>query len=108
MSEGQPMSPGRPMSEGRLMSPGRPMSEGRPGDEPVSPPGSEELERLTYEELVALLEEIAQRMAMAEVGIEEATALYERAGIVHAAATRRLEAVASRLDRLAGGDPGER
>ena len=61
---------------------------------------SDNAENLTYEELVAALEELTDRMASGSIGIEEAAALYERAGALHAAAAARLAAVQERIDKL--------
>ncbi|MGH3576444.1 MAG: exodeoxyribonuclease VII small subunit [Mycobacterium sp.] len=63
--------------------------------------GESELSGLTYEELVANLEDLTARMSSPEVGIEEAADLYEQARLVHRAASERLERVRSRIDRLA-------
>lgn len=68
--------------------------------------GLPELGSLRYEELVALLEDLARRMASGEVGIEEAAALYEQAGAVYEAASDRLARVAARLAAISGDDPG--
>jgi exodeoxyribonuclease VII small subunit len=59
------------------------------------------LDDLRYEELVELLEQLTRKMASPEVGIEEAVSLFEEAGEVHAAASRRLVEVTERLERLA-------
>ena len=67
------------------------MSERRP-----SGPADE----MSYEELVAALEEMTERMASGTIGIEEAAELYEMAGALHAAAAARLAAVQERIDRL--------
>jgi exodeoxyribonuclease VII small subunit len=56
--------------------------------------------RLTYEELVDALEELTRRMASGDIGIEEAAALYEEAGRLHAAASERLDRVQERIQRL--------
>jgi exonuclease VII small subunit len=68
-----------------------------------------ELESLRYEQLVELLEDLTRQMASGWVGIEEATRLYEQAGLVHAAAVERLATVTARLRALgatgAGSDP---
>ena len=62
---------------------------------------------MTFEELLDALEQLTRKMSGA-IGIEEAAALYERAGVLHAAATDRLERVQRRIDALrppgAGGD----
>jgi len=58
------------------------------------------LDELTFEQLLAALEELTDRMAAGDIGIEEAASLYERAGELHAAATARLAAVQARIDKL--------
>lgn len=63
--------------------------------------GALELEGMTYEQLVGALEELTERMARGDIGIEEATDLYEQAQRLHAAAGERLAAVQARIDRLA-------
>jgi exodeoxyribonuclease VII small subunit len=60
------------------------------------------LDDLTFEELLAALEKLTERMAAGDIGIEEAAALYERAGELHAAASARLAAVQARIDKLRG------
>ena len=57
-------------------------------------------EGLTYEQLVAKLEELTGRMAAGDIGIEEATALYEEAGRLHALAADRLARVQERIAKL--------
>ena len=57
-------------------------------------------EERTFEDLVAELERTAQAMASGVIGIEEVAALYERAGVLHAEATARLDAVHLRLAAL--------
>jgi len=59
----------------------------------------------TFEEVMAELEEITERLATGELGIEAATALYERAEHLHAEATERLARVQARVDRLGRGQP---
>jgi len=59
-------------------------------------------DELTFEQLLASLEQLTERMATGNIGIEEAAALYERAGELHAAATARLAAVQARIDKLRG------
>lgn len=63
--------------------------------------GPEELESMSFEELLGALEVLTARMAGGEIGIEEATDLYERAGRLHAAASERLARVQARVDALA-------
>jgi len=59
-------------------------------------------DELTFEQLLASLEQLTERMATGDIGIEEAAALYERAGELHAAAAARLAAVQARIDKLRG------
>jgi exodeoxyribonuclease VII small subunit len=59
----------------------------------------------TFEQLLDALEELTRRMASGGIGIEEAAALYEEAGALHAAAAERLERVQRRIDELR--PPGE-
>ncbi len=70
------------------------------GPDPPDPP---DLGSLRYEQLVELLEGLTRQMASGGVGIEEAARLYERAGVVHAAASERLASVTARL-RAMGAD----
>ena len=55
---------------------------------------------MTYEQLVEALEEVTRRMADGQIGIEEATDLYERARRLHDLAAQRLERVRERIERL--------
>jgi len=64
--------------------------------------GTEGLDALTYEELVEMLEDLTRRIASGEVGIEEASELYERAGFIHRLAAERLDQVRARIERLDG------
>ncbi|MGH9064352.1 MAG: exodeoxyribonuclease VII small subunit [Acidimicrobiales bacterium] len=66
------------------------------------PDGSVALEALTYEQLVATLEDLTRRMSEGEVGIEEVADLYEQAGAVHRAASERLARIQARLAGLTG------
>jgi exodeoxyribonuclease VII small subunit len=59
---------------------------------------------LTFEELVEELESTIARMAGGNLGIEEVTGLYERAGRLHALAGERLSAIAARIDKLTASD----
>lgn len=61
-------------------------------------PGGEADEGRSFEELLAELESITDRLAGGELGIEAAADLYERAERLHALATARLEAVRQRLE----------
>lgn len=63
----------------------------------------EDLDSLSYEELIAELEGTIDRMASGELGIEEVTDLYERAGRLHAAAADRLSRIQERIQRLTEG-----
>ena len=59
-----------------------------------------DLDGMTFEQLVAALEQLTERMAAGDIGIEEAASLYERAGELHAAAVARLAAVQARIEKL--------
>ncbi|MBW3614952.1 MAG: exodeoxyribonuclease VII small subunit [Actinobacteria bacterium] len=59
----------------------------------------------TFEELMEELEATIASMARGNLGIEEVTDLYERAGRLHAAATERLAAVQARIDKLTAAAP---
>jgi exodeoxyribonuclease VII small subunit len=58
----------------------------------------------TFEEIVASLEALTDRMAAGDIGIEEATALYEEAGRLHALAADRLARVQERIAKLQADD----
>lgn len=60
----------------------------------------EDLDSLTFEELVDRLEALTAQLADGGIGIERAADLYERAQRLHAAATARLDAVAKRIEAL--------
>ena len=60
-----------------------------------------DLDAMTYEQLVAELESLTAQMAAGDIGIEAAAELYERAGVLHAAASERLAKVQERIDKLA-------
>jgi exodeoxyribonuclease VII small subunit len=57
-------------------------------------------DHLSYEELLAQLETMTDRMASGDLGIEEAADLYERATALHDAASARLEAIKARIEAL--------
>jgi exodeoxyribonuclease VII small subunit len=54
----------------------------------------------TFEELMAELESVTERMAAGDLGIEAAADLFERAEALHALATDRLVQVRARVERL--------
>ena len=62
--------------------------------------------RRTFEELMADLEAITDRLASGDLGIEAAADLYERAEQLHALATERLLQVRTRVEGLAAPDRG--
>ena len=64
----------------------------------------DELQQLSFEELVSELETTIQRMAVGDIGIEETTDLYERAGRLHRLASERLARVQERIEKLTAGD----
>jgi exodeoxyribonuclease VII small subunit len=79
------------------------MSDRGPGTglDPVeTPAGPMDPEQLSFEELVAALEALTDRLASGQIGIEEAADLYERAERLHALASQRLARVQARIDAL--------
>ena len=58
-------------------------------------------EKMTFEQLVAELEQLTERMASGDIGIEEVADLYEKAEQLHALAAERLANVQARIDALA-------
>lgn len=73
----------------------------------VEPAGADGgAERRTFEQLLAELEAVTDRLAGGELGIEAAAEQYERAERLHAEATTRLAEVRDRVDKLRG-PPGE-
>lgn len=62
-------------------------------------------DQLSFEDLMGQLEALTDRLATGQIGIEEATDLYEQAERLHALATERLAKVQARIDAL-GGSPG--
>jgi exodeoxyribonuclease VII small subunit len=56
---------------------------------------------MSYEELVDALEQLTQRMADGEIGIEEAAELYEEAKRLEESARQRLDRVRRRIETLA-------
>ena len=61
-------------------------------------------EKMTFEQLVAELEQLTERMASGDIGIEEVADLYEKAEQLHGLAAERLARVQARIDALAGKD----
>jgi exodeoxyribonuclease VII small subunit len=58
-------------------------------------------DQMTFEELVAALEQLTDRMASGDIGIEEVADLYEQAELLHALAAERLARVQDRIEALA-------
>lgn len=54
----------------------------------------------TFEQLVGELEAVTKTMEAGDLGIEDAVALYERAGSLHEAAFVRLHSVQARVEQL--------
>ncbi|HEX3539167.1 MAG TPA: exodeoxyribonuclease VII small subunit [Acidimicrobiales bacterium] len=63
-------------------------------------------DQLSFEDLMAELEALTDRLATGQIGIEEATDLYEQAERLHALATERLAKVQARIDALGVRPPG--
>jgi exodeoxyribonuclease VII small subunit len=59
----------------------------------------------TFEELMAALEHVTERLAAGDLGIEAAVDLYEEAQRLHARASERLAQVQARVEALATDRP---
>lgn len=59
----------------------------------------------SFEQLLSRLEEITDRLASSDVGIEEAADLYEQAELLHGLAAERLARVQARIESVAGATP---
>jgi exodeoxyribonuclease VII small subunit len=59
----------------------------------------------TFEELVGALEQVTERLAAGDLGIEAAVDLYEEAQRLHALASERLAQVQVRVEALAPDRP---
>jgi exodeoxyribonuclease VII small subunit len=70
----------------------------------VTVDGHAEDEGRTFEQLVEALEQLTEQMAAGDIGIEEAADLYERAQLLHALATERLQRVQERIEKLTPGE----
>jgi exodeoxyribonuclease VII small subunit len=62
--------------------------------------GGGDPEQMTFEQLVAALEALTDRLASGQIGIEDAADLYEQAERLHRLATQRLAKVQARIDAL--------
>lgn len=60
------------------------------------------IDTMSFESLVQELENVAQAMDNANIGIEEATSMYARASALHTAARERLAEVTARVESLRG------
>jgi exodeoxyribonuclease VII small subunit len=61
---------------------------------------NQNLDDLSFEELLDELESVTRQIENREIGIEAATDLYERAGKLHTAATQRLASVEARIHSI--------
>lgn len=66
----------------------------------TAPEDFSEFAEHSFEELLAMLEDVTRRMESREIGIEQAADLYEQAGRLHRAAVARLDFVEQRIERL--------
>ena len=66
----------------------------------MSDDAADDVDGLSFEELVDRLEALTAQLADGAIGIERAADLYERAQRLHAAAAARLDAVAKRIEQL--------
>ena len=67
----------------------------------------EQLDKLTFEQIVERLEATISRMASGDLGIEEVTDLYEQAGRLHAVAEERLASIQERIAKLTSREPND-
>lgn len=63
-------------------------------------------EAMTFEELMASLEQLTDRMASGQIGIEEAADLYDQAERLHRLAAERLARVQARIEAHAASQEG--
>jgi exodeoxyribonuclease VII small subunit len=61
---------------------------------------AEDLDALTFEQLLQQLELVTAQLADGDLGIEAAADLYERARALHTVAGERLDRVSRRIDAL--------
>ena len=66
---------------------------------------NEDLSKLTFEQMLARLEQLTERLASGDIGIEAAADLYEQAQRLHGAATERLARVQDRIEGLTEDTP---
>jgi exodeoxyribonuclease VII small subunit len=62
-------------------------------------------EQMNFEQLVAALESLTDRLASGQIGIEEAADLYEQAERLHGLASQRLARVQARIEALGATNP---
>ena len=67
---------------------------------PSLPGAHPSLGDLSFEEILEELESVTRQIESREIGIETATDLYERAGLLHTAATNRLASVEARIKAI--------
>ncbi len=88
-----------------VAGPAQPSGSAKPAGAPVEPAGSQPGADRRFEDLLAELEAVTDRLANGEIGIEEAAELYEHATALHRQAAERLEAVRTRVERLRESEP---
>ncbi len=76
------------------------------GPAATGPAVGDDLDELSFEELMDALEAITAQLAEGDVGIEVAADLYERAERLHGLASERLARVTDRVARLTTGPAG--
>ena len=99
LEDGRGPKDGSGLEDGRGPKDGRGREDGRGLEDGRGP------EQLSFEELVSALEALTDRLATGQIGIEEATDLYEQAERLHALAAERLAQVQVRIDALGNGAP---
>ncbi len=71
-----------------------------PTPQPNQPLDHSSLEGLSFEQILEELESVTRQIESRDIGIESATDLYERAGLLHAAASQRLASVEARIKAI--------
>ncbi len=66
----------------------------------TTPESSQPLHELSFEQILEELETVTRQIESRDIGIESATDLYERAGLLHAAASTRLASVEARIKAI--------
>ncbi|KPP93259.1 Exodeoxyribonuclease VII small subunit [Erythrobacter sp. HL-111] len=70
--------------------------------------GAVDIERMSFEQALAALEQVVRQLESGDVPLDESIALYERGERLRAACQKRLDAAQARIEKIvtdAGGNP---